>query len=155
MGQLPPGWVPASMGSVTIDIGRPIDLVWSGVVDAERYPKWLLGAQKVSAPSQWPESGSSFAHRIGIGPFRISGSTTVREIQRRDRFRLGAGMGPFGEADVTFELEALGLVNTRVKMIEAPSDGLLALLGRIAGPLVDRIINARNVESLRLLRVLL
>jgi carbon monoxide dehydrogenase subunit G len=143
------------MGTVTLDIDRPIDFVWSGVVDAARYPEWLIGAQHVEVPASWPATGATFDHRIGFGPFRIPGSTTVRENDRRQRFRLGAGLGPFGEADVTFQVEALGLVGTRIRMSEAPSGGLVAVAGRIARPLVDRIIDARNIGSLRRLREVL
>jgi carbon monoxide dehydrogenase subunit G len=143
------------MGTVSMDIDRPLDFVWSGVLDAARYPEWLSGAQQVEVPASWPTTGATFDHRVGVGPFRIPGSTTVRENERRDRFRLGAGIGPFGEADVTFEFEALGLVGTRIRMSEAPSGGLMAVAGRIARPLVDRIVDGRNIASLRRLRDLL
>jgi uncharacterized protein YndB with AHSA1/START domain len=140
------------MGTVTLDIDRPIDFVWSAVMDATGYPNWLIGAQHVDVPADWPDAGASFEHRVGVGPIRILGSTTVQENDRRERFRLGAGIGPLGEADVTFELEALGLVGTRIRMSEAPSSGLVAFARRVARPLVDRIIDARNIASLRRLR---
>lgn len=140
------------MGTVSIDIERPIGVVWSGVIDAEEYPDWLIGAQEVSVPEDWPAPGSTFEHRIGVGPVRIPGSTTVRESDPGVRFRIDAGMGLLGEAAVTFHLEAIGAGQTRVSITETASAGPIAVVGRVAGPVLDRILDARNRESLRHLR---
>ena len=140
------------MVTVSIDIDRTVDVVWSGVVDAEQYPDWLIGAQEVSVPEDWPATGSSFEHRIGVGPFRIPGSTTVRSSDHGVRFRIDAGMGLLGEAEVTFDLEAVGSAQTRVSISETASAGPIAVVGRLAGPVLDRIFEARNRGSLRRLR---
>ena len=140
------------MSTVEIEIDRPIDDVWRGVLDAESYPNWLIGAQEVDAPAAWPEPGASFEHRIGAGPLRLPGSTTSREVEVGQRGRLTAGRGPRGEADVTFELEEVGPTCTRVRMSERPVDGLARMGDRVAHPLVDKAIDRRNTASLRRLR---
>lgn len=140
------------MGTVEIEIDRPRADVWRGLIDAESYPRWLVGAQEVDAPSTWPSPGSSFEHRIGAGPVRIPGSTTSRQVEDQSRFRLTAGMGPLGEADVTFEVEEMGPARTRVRMSERPSDGAVRVGDRLVHPVVDRIIDRRNTASLRRFR---
>lgn len=140
------------MSTVEIDIDRPRREVWEGLVDAESYPKWLIGAQKVDAPPEWPNPGASFSHRIGAGPLRIPGSTTSRDLVEPTRFRLTAGMGPLGQADVTFELEELSPDRTRVRMSERPDDGIVRASDRLAHPVVDRMIDLRNTASLKRLR---
>jgi uncharacterized protein YndB with AHSA1/START domain len=140
------------MSSVEIEIDRSRTEVWRELMDAEGYPRWLMGAQHVDAPAEWPRPGASFEHRIGGGPVRIPGSTTSREVEEPHRFRLTAGMGPLGEADVTFELEELGPRRTRVRMSERPNQGLVRAGDRLAHPIVDRVIDLRNQASLRRLR---
>ena len=120
------------MSTVTIDIERPIERVWSGVVDAEGYPDWLVGAQNVDVPDLWPECGESFHHRVGFGPFQMPGSTTSVDVAEPSFFHIRAGVGPFGEADVTFELESISPDTTRVTMTEKPTDGVIDVIGRLA-----------------------
>ena len=143
------------MSTVTIDIERPIEQVWSGVVDADGYPDWLVGAQNVDVPDLWPECGESFHHRVGFGPFQMPGSTTSVDVAEPSFFHIRAGVGPFGEADVTFELESISPDTTRVTMTEKPTDGVIDVIGRLAGPLVERTIRVRNAKSLAQFRHLL
>jgi uncharacterized protein YndB with AHSA1/START domain len=143
------------MGTVSVTIPQPIDDVWRAIVDAERYPQWLLGAQEVDAPPQWPAIGSSFSHRIGAGPVRTPGSTTVRERVEGRTFGLEAGMGWMGRSDVRFELEPRGVGETVVTMRETPAEGLVHFASRVTGPLVERSMDRRNEASLRKLRALL
>lgn len=140
------------MSTVEIEIDLPRSRVWAGLLDAESYPCWLIGAQEVDAPASWPNPGASFEHRIGAGPLRIPGTTTSREVDEPNRFRLTAGMGPLGEADVTFELDELAPHRTLVRMSERPNEGIVHVTDRIARPLVDRVIDLRNTSSLRRLR---
>jgi carbon monoxide dehydrogenase subunit G len=143
------------VGTVSTEIKRPIAEVWHALIDAERYPEWLIGAQTVEVPAEWPRPGASFSHRIGIGPLRLPGSTTSREVIELERFRLGAGMGVLGECQVTFELEPAGPDRTRVTVQESPVSGTIDLVDHVAHPLVDRGLDGRNGGSLDRLRRLL
>ena len=48
------------MGTIEREIQAPINEVWRWLVDAERYPTWLIGAQDVRAPVTWPAPGARF-----------------------------------------------------------------------------------------------
>ena len=64
-------------------------------------------------------------------------------------------MGPLGEADVMFELDKVGPKQTVVSMTERPVGGLIVFASKLIGSVVDRLIKARNTESLRQLNRLL
>jgi carbon monoxide dehydrogenase subunit G len=138
----------ATADQVNIELDRPIAEVWDGVTDAARYPDWLIGAQEVDVPPTWPQAGATFEHRIGFGPIRMPGSTTVRAIEEPTCFAISAGMGLLGEAVVAFELESLGPRRTRISMREQPAEGVVGVLHRLLRPVMDRIIRARNAASL-------
>ena len=140
------------MSVVEIVIERPRAEVWAHVVDAETYPTWLIGAERVDAPREWPAPDSTFEHRIGGGPLRLAGSTTSQGADEPRRLHLRAGMGPLGEFDVRFDLEELGPTRTRVSMTERASGGPARWVDRVAGPLVDAAVGRRNTVSLRRLR---
>jgi carbon monoxide dehydrogenase subunit G len=140
------------MGTVQMQIERPIGDVWNVVTDANGYPEWLVGAQDVDAPTEWPTPGAVFHHRIGFGPLTVLGSTTARVTEKPTRFAISAGMGPLGQADATFELTAVDETSTRVTITEHPAKGLVRAVHRVAGSLVERSIDARNTKSLEKLR---
>ena len=71
----------------------------------------------------WPAVGSKFSHRIGLGVVRFPGSTTVLDSHPPDRFVLAAGMGPFGEAKVRFELDEID-GGTSVRIVESTRRGI-------------------------------
>jgi len=136
------------VNTIEVTIPAPLDEVWARVLDAESYPDWLVGARRAEAGEAWPEVGSSFSHRIGVGPLVVAGSTTVEELDRRHhRLVLGAGMGPGGEARVVIELAVAGS-GTRVTMSETPSRGLAATLWMVARPVIGPALEHRNRVSL-------
>jgi hypothetical protein len=137
------------MGTIEREIEARVPEVWGWLVAAERYPSWLIGAQEVQVPHDWPAPGAQFRHRIGAGLLRIPGSTTSRSCQQPTRFVLTAGMGPLGEAEVTFDVSEFEPGRTMVRMTEVPQKGVLALAHRVAGRLVDRLVDARNAVSLQ------
>jgi uncharacterized protein YndB with AHSA1/START domain len=137
-----------ALGTVSVLINKTIGEVWQAVTDASRYPEWLVAAQETDVPAEWPEVGTSFSHRVGVGPLTVPGSTTVHSQEQPFRFELGAGMGWLGESDVAFELDAVDADTTRLSMTEHPTKGLVKLGRRIARPLVERAVDARNRKSL-------
>lgn len=118
------------------------------LLDASRYPEWLVGAQAItSVDDDWPRVGSSFHHRIGFGPLRVPGSTTIAELDLDRLLVLRAGMGPLGEAEVRFALEADG-DGTVLQMDERPTRGPVRLTDRVTGPLLPLVLWGRNGASI-------
>lgn len=134
----------------------PTDLAtsWTLVADAIRYPDWLVGAQAIrEIDDEWPQTGSMFRHRIGWGPLSLIGSTSVRRAEPPRRLDLGAGMGPFGEALVSFRLsETPG--GTRVSILEVPRRGLARAAWLAARGVVNGALWGRNQISLEALQEL-
>ena len=126
--------------------------VFAVLCDPSTFPEWLVGAQRtVHVDDNWPEVGSSFRHRIGCGPLRVPGSTTVRRVEPEGLLELAAGMGPLGEAVVTFRLtEREG--KTIVTIHEGPTRGIAAIAHRMARPLIELALWGRNQASLETLK---
>ncbi len=136
------------MNTIEVTIPAPLSDVWARVLDAEGYPDWLVGAKHAKANELWPQVGSSFSHRIGVGLIIVAGSTTVEELDhRRHRLVLRAGMGPVGEARVVIGLSVAGS-GTRVTMSETPSKGVAAAAWILTRPAVAAALRHRNRVSL-------
>lgn len=138
----------ASAATATELIAASPDAVFEVLVDPTTYPVWLMGARQVPrVEPRWPAVGSSFGHRIGWGPLRIPGSTSVRRCEPNRELVLAAGMGPLGEASVRFELEAVA-DGTVVHFEELPARGLVRLAWTAARPVVAAALWGRNAVSL-------
>lgn len=136
-----------STNSIVID--RPVEDVFDLICDPRTYPAWLVGAQEIRTVSEdWPAEGARFEHRIGLGPVRVPGSTTVRALRRPSHVSLAAGMGPLGEARVDFDLRPRGTA-TEVTITESPSDGLARLGWYLYRPIAFGLLRGRNQLSLR------
>jgi len=134
---------------VTID--RPADQVFEVLSDPTTFPDWLVGAQRiVRTDATWPAVGSRFHHRVGWGPLRVPGSTTVRRCSPPRLLQLSAGIGPFGEAIVTFRLDERD-GRTVVAMDETPRRGIAGWAEHLARPLVAMALWGRNSASLDML----
>lgn len=129
-------------------IDAPVDAVFALLIDATRYPEWLVGAQAITGvDDDWPRVGSSFHHRIGFGPLRVPGSTTIAELDPDRLLTLRAGMGLLGEAEVCFALEPDG-DGTALQMDERPTRGPVRLTDRLTGPLLPLLLWGRNGASI-------
>lgn len=138
--------VKASNNSTVIDL--PIEEAFDLVTDASSYPEWLVGTQKIRhVDAGWPAVGTSFVHRIGFGPARVPGSTTVREVERPSCVVLSAGLGPLGEATVRFELRTVD-AGTEVTVLEQPAAGLVRIGWNLIRPVVFSLLWGRNKVSL-------
>jgi len=135
--------------SVRVVLQEPADRVWLALVDAARYPDWLLGAQEVEPPADWPQPGAVFHHRIGTRWVRLPGSTTSVGVHDGESIQLEAGMGVLGRADVELRVVPAGEDCCVVEMRERPAAGIVAAVAKVAGPLVRRALDARNAASLR------
>jgi Polyketide cyclase / dehydrase and lipid transport len=118
------------------------DKVFEALVDADRYPCWLVGAKVVQPDPDWPSPGSSFDHRVGFGPIEVEDRTTVRDLSTDRRLRLLVRARPFLEADVDFEVMPDG-DGSLLRMDERPRG-----IFRLAAPLLAPLVRARNDRSL-------
>ncbi len=122
------------------------DEVFDVLVDAERYPRWLVGAQRVDVDDgRWPQPGSSFHHTVGAGPITVDDSTTVSGAASGRRLDLVVRARPFLEADVCFMVRPDG-AGTLLTMDETPR-GPFRLLTPVIAPLV-KLRNDRSLQRL-------
>jgi len=136
------------MREVTTELPVPVEQAWSVLADPTTYPRWLVGAVDIlSVDDGWPEEGTSFRHRVGLGgPVTTQDSTTVRSVDEPRLLVLEARARPFGRAHVEIEIRSRG-TGCEVAMRE----GMMAPLTRLT-PFAQPLITTRNKESLRRLR---
>jgi uncharacterized protein YndB with AHSA1/START domain len=138
---------------VSADFDAPAAEVFQLLIDADRYPSWLVGAQHIrSVDDRWPAPGAGFDHLVGFGPFEVAGRTVALEVDPPRRLVLEAGIGWMGRARVVFEL-AESANGTWVTMLEKPSAGPLRYVWDLGGAgLMRQLLWGRNQVSLDQLR---
>ncbi|MGN6753882.1 MAG: SRPBCC family protein [Intrasporangium sp.] len=120
--------------------------------DGWSYAAWVVGASRIrDVDLTWPAKDSEIHHSVGSWPFLLDDTTTVADIDAPRSIKLRARAWPFGEAEVTLKCEPAGVGMTRVTMLEHSASGPARLLPQM---LVDPVLHARNVESLRRLAYL-
>jgi uncharacterized protein YndB with AHSA1/START domain len=135
-----------SLNEVTVE--APPDVVWGVLADPPTYENWVVGNKAIRGhDGEWPQPGSEFHHKVGIGPVAVKDKTVALEAVAPKRLVMQVRAMPFGVGIVTFELEPAGS-GTRVRMGEAAQSGSAKLLA----PIVDRLAHLRNAETLRRLR---
>jgi hypothetical protein len=120
--------------------------VWDVLIDPHTYPDWLIGAASIrGVDDTWPNVGSRFRHRVGLGWLSIPDHSEVLDIDPGRMLRLEVEARPLIAGVVTFELvsDATGTV---VAVEEEP---LLRIIGNIVRPVMDPTIHLRNHRSLR------
>jgi uncharacterized protein YndB with AHSA1/START domain len=124
----------------------PPERVWAVLADPQSYADWVVGSDTIrDVDPTWPAAGSKLHHRIGVGPFKLNDNSEVLESFAPLRLVLQARGRPFGTARVKLELlEHDG--GTRVTMSEGPGDPISRVFHN---PVFDRLVRARNHESLR------
>jgi uncharacterized protein YndB with AHSA1/START domain len=129
----------------------PPDAVFDVLADATSYAHWVVGSSEVrGVEGDWPEPGSKFHHTQGAFGVGLKDSTTSIVANRPRQLVIEARFRPVMIAKVELRLRPRGR-GTHVTMVEYPIGGPIA---RVYNPLLDRVIWARNVESLRRLRKL-
>lgn len=148
-----PAWSRSS--PAVVEISADPRTVFDFVTEPRTYPDWLVGAQDMRAvDDDWPQPGSQFHHRVGVGPLHIDDTTTVISVDRPDEFVLRASIGVLGAAVVRFSLD--GAMPTRLTLEERPESGLIRLLGTAWGRLLLRpTIWGRNRVALQKLKTLI
>ncbi len=132
-------------------VDAPPDAVFDVLADAGSYAHWVVGSSQVRASDpEWPEPGSEFHHTQGFYGVGLKDSTESVAANRPRQLVMEARFRPLMVAKIELRLRPRGR-GTHVKMIEFPVRGPVA---KIHNPLLDRLIWARNAESLRRLRKL-
>jgi uncharacterized protein YndB with AHSA1/START domain len=125
--------------------------VFAVLSDPDAYGHWVVGSDVVrDADETWPEVGSRFHHRVGVGPLKVNDHTEVVDMEPARRLKLHAKARPLGTAKVELDRERRG-GGTLVTMIEDAGDPLTRLL---FNPLTHYLVRRRNDESLRRLEAL-
>lgn len=119
--------------------------VWGALVDPTTYPSWLIGADAIrEIDGDWPDPGSAFHHRVGVGPLKVRDRSRVVAIEPEVRLVLDIRASALIQAKVTFELAALDDA-TRLRFTEEPE---VVILGDVLRPVADLLTRGRNHGSL-------
>lgn len=119
--------------------------VWAAVIDPRTYPEWLLGTDKIrDIDDGWPEPGTAFHHRVGVGPFKVDDRTSVLEVVPDTRLVLRIRATPVVRSTVTFTVASSG-GGTLLGFEEEPA---VPVIGDLVRPLLGPLTRARNSSSL-------
>lgn len=137
------------MATAVIYVEAPPDRCFEVLSDPRSFSYWVVGSRRIKAADpNWPQVGSAFDHAVGFGPVVTHDHTEVEEVVENRLLCLRAKARPFGTAYVRLELEPDG-VGTRLRITEEPGDRITrAAFTAFA----DRVLRARNEESLRRLK---
>jgi hypothetical protein len=125
--------------------------VFAVLRDGHRYAEWVVGTRTIrDVDPGWPAIGSRLHYRIGYGPLRHDNVTTSHLYDPDARLQMEASAWPAGTAFIEL-LTTPAEGGTVVSIDEYPLRGLAKVLHN---PVLDRLINVRNVESLRRLEKL-
>ncbi len=129
-----------------VEIDAPPAAVFAVLVDPRTYPRWLIGAHEIrSIDADWPQPGSHFHHRVGVGPFTIPDSSKVLELTPGERLRLAVRARPLISAVATFTI----IGDERHTLVTLEEEPAQRLVGNLVRPVMDPITHVRNQRSLR------
>src|SRR4051794_36330468 len=134
-----------------IVIDAPPEQVYDTLLDANAYPKWVVGAKHIRDVDRgWPRRGTRFHHRIGAGPATLADSTKLLDKEPNKRVVLEVRIRPLGVGKVRLDLKPKRRGRkTKVVMTEDMTRGPVSW---IRSPIRNGLITARNTVSLRRLR---
>jgi hypothetical protein len=128
------------------EFDAPTADVFAVLLDPSSYPYWLIGAKSVRGiDASWPEPGSRFHHRVGIGAFTISDCTEVLAVEPGSLLRLRVRARPLIAGVVTFRVIG-DRQHCVVVMEEEPAR---RVIGNLVRPVMDPVTHVRNHRSLR------
>jgi hypothetical protein len=114
--------------------------------DGRSYGDWVVGTRLIrDVDDGWPAVGTRLHYRVGYGPLRHDDETESLVYAPDTRLELEARAWPAGSARVALTAEAAE-GGTLVSIDEHPLRGPARLLHN---PLLDLLVKARNVETLR------
>ncbi len=137
------------MATTTSHFAATPERVFAVLSDPRSYEYWVVGSKEIRHwDPDFPAQGTSFHHTFLIGPLPVRDSTTVLAVDPPRRLMLRARARPTGIAHVTLDMVPRD-GGTEVSISEVPVEGLAA---KLHNPLQAKLIQLRNVESLRRLK---
>jgi carbon monoxide dehydrogenase subunit G len=134
-----------------IGVDATPDAVFDVLSDPRSFARWVVGSRKIrGADPEWPAAGTSFDHSVGVGPFTLADSTSVKQSERPQLLKLLVRARPFTRAVVTLQMRP-DAAGTRVEMDERPADCRSRIF---FNALTEPLVRLRNAESLRRLKAL-
>lgn len=126
-------------------------VVYDALLQPGNYPRFVAGAKQLrDVDDDWPQEGSRFHHKVGVGPIEVADNTKLVDKTPNEHVVLDVRVRPFGTGLVTFDLEPIGRGDkTHVVMTEDFTQGCLTSL---PGPIRNGVLRVRNVVTLRRLR---
>lgn len=95
--------------------------VWDVIADGWTYSQWVVGNSRMRAVDEnWPRSGSTIHHSVGIWPLLLNDETKVQDCQPMEQIVLLAKGRPFGKARITLRLFDIDGGGCRIEMSEVP-----------------------------------
>jgi hypothetical protein len=119
--------------------------VFAVLVDPASYPDWLIGAKSIrDVDASWPEPGSRFHHRVGIGALTLSDCTEILAMEPGSMLQLRVRARPLIAAVVTFRV-----IGDRERCVVAmEEEPARRAIGNLVRPLMDPLVHVRNHRSL-------
>jgi len=114
--------------------------------DGFSYGDWVVGTRAIRAVDDgWPQEGTKLHYTVGYRPLRKDDETVSLRYAPDRELELEARAWPAGTAHIRLTVEPAD-GGTLVAIDEKPLRGPATLLHN---PLVDLVVKARNVETLR------
>ena len=124
---------------------RPSE-VYAVLCDGHSYGDWVVGTRTIRhVEGPWPEPGAKLHYTVGYGPLRTDDETQALAVTPGRRLEMRAHAWPAGTARIVLEIEPAG-EGSVVTIEEYPDQGLAK---RLHNPLLDKLVELRNVETLR------
>jgi hypothetical protein len=128
------------------------DAVFDVLSDGWLYAAWVVGASRVrDVDPGWPKEGTRIHHSVGLWPAVVDDRTKVVAVDAPRHLELDVALWFLGRGRVFFDLEPDGPDRCTVTMREYMESGVMA---HLPDAIVDPLLKARNVETLRRLEAL-
>ena len=128
-------------------IEAPAEHVYDVLADGWSYAAWVVGASRVrDVDETWPDEGSQIHHSIGAWPVLVNDRTTVVRSVQHESVELDVAVLRLGRGRVTLTIEPAGAGRCTVEMREHMYEGLMS---KVPDPVLDPLLEHRNVETLR------
>src|SRR5699024_2354649 len=125
-------------------VNHSVSAVFDLFTIAQGYPHWVVGAKAFRGVDEdWPQPGSTFQHRVGIGPLAINDYTRLVAIQPPQKVMLEVRAWPAGRAVAQLTLRAVDEQRTEITMDERPSSGPAVAVDSPPFRLLTRLRNRR------------
>lgn len=125
--------------------------VFAVLRDGDSYGHWVVGTRKIrSVEPAWPAVGARLHYTVGYGLLRKDDQTSVLSMTPDRRLELRAHAWPAGTARIILEITP-SAAGCEVAIDEYPDQGIAK---RLHNPVLEKVIQLRNVETLRRLEKL-